>query len=142
MKTYVTKPAEVERKWYVVDATGKILGRLASEIARLLRGKQKPIFQPNVDTGDNVIVINAEKVMLTGVKEETKTYWVASRYVGHSRKIPYRKMKEKHPARIIEMAVKGMLPHNALGRKSYHKLHVYSGAEHNHHAQKPEAYEF
>lgn len=142
MKTYVTKPAEVERKWYVVDATGKILGRLASEVARLLRGKQKPIFQPNVDTGDYVIVINAEKVMLTGLKEDTKTYFVASRYVGHSKNIPYRRMKAKHPERIIELAVKGMLPHNSLGRKTYRKLHVYSGSDHNHHAQKPEVYEF
>ena len=141
MKTYITKPADVQRKWYVVDAEGKVLGRLAVEIAKLLRGKDKPIFQPNVDAGDYVIVINADKVRLTGMKEEAKTYFVASKYIGHSKEIPYRRMKRKHPERIIEMAVKGMLPHNALGRKMYSKLHVYAGSEHNHKAQQPEAYE-
>ena len=142
MKTYVTKPGDIERKWYVVDATGKVLGRLASEVAKILRGKNKPIFQPNVDAGDHVIVINAEKVRLTGMKEDSKTYFVASRYPGHSKEIPYRRMKERHPERIIEKAVKGMLPHNALGRKVYRKLHVYAGPEHRHEAQKPERYEF
>ena len=138
MKTYVTKPAEVERKWYVVDAEGKVLGRLAVEIAKILRGKNKPIFQPNVDAGDYVIVINADKVRLTGMKEGSKTYFNASKYIGHSKIIPYRRMKERHPERIIERAVKGMLPHNVLGRSMYRKLHVYAGPNHKHSAQKPE----
>jgi len=138
MKTYVTKPAEIERKWYVVDADGKVLGRLAVEIAKILRGKNKPIFQPNVDAGDYVIVINADKVRLTGMKEGSKTYFNASKYIGHSKIIPYRRMKERHPERIIERAVKGMLPHNVLGRSMYRKLHVYAGPNHKHSAQKPE----
>ena len=141
MKTYVTKPDEVQRKWFLVDATDKVLGRLAAEVACLLRGKKKPIFQPNIDTGDYVIIINAEKVKLTGFKEEMKSYWVASKYPGHSRKISYKKMKENHPERVIEKAVKGMLPHNILGRKIYRKLHVYAGSKHKHYAQKPEMYE-
>jgi len=142
MKTYVTKPAEIQRKWFVVDAEGKVLGRLAVEVAKLLRGKDKPIFQPNVDTGDYVIVINADKVKLTGMKEVHKTYFTASKYIGHSKTTPFKFEKEKHPERIVEHAIKGMLPHNALGRKMYRKLHVYAGAEHNHTAQQPEAYEF
>ena len=142
MKTFVTTKDAIERKWYVIDATDKILGRLATEIAVLLRGKNKPIFQPNIDAGDYVIVVNAEKVKLTGIKEETKGYFVASRYAGHSKSVPLRKIKEKHPGRIIEKAVKGMLPHNALGRQMYRKLHVYAGPEHNHSAQKPEQYTF
>lgn len=142
MKTYFTKPDEVKRKWYIVDATNKVLGRLATEVADILRGKKKPIFQPNADAGDYVVVVNAEKVRLTGLKEETKTYFVSSKYPGHSRNIPYKRMKEKHPERIIELAVKGMLPHNALGRKIYRKLHVYAGPEHKHRAQKPEKHEF
>ncbi|MFC1693534.1 50S ribosomal protein L13 [Candidatus Latescibacterota bacterium] len=141
MKTYVTKPAEVERKWYVVDAADKILGRLAVEVAELLRGKKKPIFQPNVDTGDYVVVINAEKVRLTGFKEEYKTYFVASKYIGHSKEVSYKHEKEKHPERIVERAVRGMLPKNSLGRSIYRKLHVYKGPDHKHHAQKPEIYE-
>ena len=142
MKTFVTKPAEVERKWYVVDAEGKVLGRLAVEVAKLLRGKDKPIFQPNVDAGDYVIVINADKVKLTGMKEDAKTYFVASKYVGHSREIPWKRMKQDHPGRIVEHAVKGMLPHNSLGRSMSRKLHVYAGSEHNHSAQKPEVFDF
>ena len=141
MKTYVTKPGEVQRKWYVVDATDMVLGRFATEVANLLRGKNKSIFQPNVDTGDYVIVVNAEKIRLTGLKEDAKTYFAASRYVGHSKEIPYKRVKEKHPEKIVEHAVKGMLPHNALGRKIYRKLHVYTGPDHNHDAQKPEKYE-
>jgi len=141
MKTYVTKPLEVERKWYVIDADGKVLGRLASEVAKLLRGKHKPVYQPNADAGDYVIIVNADKVRLTGFKENAKTYFVASRYVGHSRNISYKQLKEKHPERIVEKAVKGMLPHNALGRKMYRKLHVYAGPAHNHIAQKPESYD-
>ena len=138
MKTYVTKPAEVERKWFVVDADGKVLGRLAAEVASVLRGKKKPIYQPNVDTGDYVIVVNAEKVILTGMKEDAKTYFSASKYIGHSKNIPFKTLQEKHPERIIERAVKGMLPHNALGRQIYRKLRVYKGQNHDHTAQKPE----
>jgi len=138
METYVTKPAEVDRKWYVIDAENKVLGRLAAEIAAILRGKKKTIFQPNVDTGDYVIVINAEKAILTGLKDEQKTYFVQSRYAGHSRHIAYRKLKEEQPRKIVEKAIKGMLPHNALGRKMVKKLFVYVGKEHKHQAQKPE----
>lgn len=138
MKTNVTKPADVERKWFVVDANGKVLGRLASEVAAILIGKKKPVYQPNVDAGDYVIVINAEKVVLTGLKEDHKTYFTASRYPGNSKETPYKTMKEKKPEYIVEKAVKGMLPHNALGRKISRKLHVFKGPEHKHHAQKPE----
>jgi len=142
MKTYVTKPGEIQRKWYVIDATDRVLGRLATEVANILRGKKKPIFQPNVDAGDYVIIVNAEKIRLTGFKEDTKTYFAESEYIGHSKNIPYRRLKEKHPERIIERAVKGMLPHNALGRQIYRKLNVYKGSEHKHRAQKPEQYDF
>jgi large subunit ribosomal protein L13 len=142
MKTFVTKPAEVDRKWYVVDATGQVLGRLAVEIASILRGKKKPIFQPNVDTGDYVIVVNADKVRLTGFKSEQKTYYkISTGYVGNNRSVPYREMMEKHPERIVEKAIKGMLPHNALGRQMYRKLHVYVGPKHDHQAQQPVPYE-
>ncbi|MBT4483560.1 MAG: 50S ribosomal protein L13 [Candidatus Latescibacteria bacterium] len=141
MKTYVTKPDEVQRKWFLIDATDKVLGRLATEVASILRGKKKPIYQPNVDAGDYVIVVNAGKVRLTGLKEDTKEYWVSSSYAGHSKGVPYKRLKERHPERIIEKAVKGMLPHNALGRKQYLKLRVCAGPEHNHSAQKPEVYE-
>jgi large subunit ribosomal protein L13 len=141
MKTFVTKPAEVERKWYVVDASGKVLGRLAAEIACILRGKKKPIYQPNVDAGDYVIVVNADKVILTGMKDENKTYFkFTTGMVGHSRLVSFREMMEKHPERIVEKAVKGMLPHNILGRQMYRKLRVYVGPNHEHQAQKPEAY--
>ena len=138
METYVTKPAEVEHKWYVVDAENIVLGRLAAEVAAILRGKKKTIYQPNVDTGDYVIVVNAEKIKMTGLKDEKKAYWVQSRYAGHSRHVPYRTMKENHPEKIVEKAVKGMLPHNALGRKLFKKLFVYVGKEHKHQAQRPE----
>ena len=141
MKTIVTKPAEVDRKWYVVDAENKVLGRLASEVAKILRGKKKPIYQPNVDTGDYVIVINAEKVFISGMKENQKTYFISSKYSGHSRNIPYKDMKKKYPERIIEKAVRGMLPHNTLGRKMAKKLYVYSGPNHKQQAQKPELLE-
>ncbi len=141
MNTYITKPADVEHKWYVVDAENKVLGRLASEIASILRGKKKPIYQPNTDTGDYVIVINAEKIMLSGMKENKKDYFKASKYIGHSKNISYKEMKEKHPERIVEKAVKGMLPHNSLGRKIGKKLFVYTGSNHKHQAQKPELLE-
>ena len=137
MKTYVTKPDDVERKWYVVDAEGKVLGRLATEVATILRGKKKPIFQPNMDAGDYVIIINADKVVLTGLKEDKKKYFIQSRYAGHSGHITLRKLRENNPGRIIEKAIKGMLPHNALGRQIYRKLHVYTGPSHRHAAQKP-----
>jgi large subunit ribosomal protein L13 len=137
MKTHITKPETVERAWFVVDANNKILGRVATKIAAILRGKNKPIFQPNVDAGDYVIVVNADKIKLTGLKEEQKTYFIPSRYIGHSRNISFKDMKEKHPERIVEKAVKGMLPHNTLGRKMGRKLFVYIGPNHNHHAQKP-----
>jgi len=141
MKTFVTKPAEIERKWYVVDASDKVLGRLSVQVANLLRGKNKPIFQPNTDAGDYVIVINAEKIRTTGLKEETKTYFAASRYVGNSKTIPFNRISDKHPERVIERAVKGMIPHNALGRQIYRKLKVYAGPSHNHQAQNPEPFE-
>ena len=142
MKTYVTKPDEIQRKWYVVDAEGKVLGRLAAEVASILRGKKKPEYQPNCDAGDYVVVVNADKIRLTGMKEDAKTYFVASKYIGNSKNIPYKKMQEKHPERIIERAVKGMLPHNSLGRQMYRKLRVYTGSKHNHTAQLPEVYDF
>ncbi|MBN1293751.1 MAG: 50S ribosomal protein L13 [Candidatus Latescibacteria bacterium] len=141
MKTYVTKPEEVQHKWYVVDAENKVLGRLAAEVAAILRGKKKPIYQPNVDAGDYVIIVNAGKVKLTGLKDDAKKYFSVTGYVGHSKNVPYKSMQEKHPERIIEKAVKGMLPHNALGRKMYRKLHVYAGPKHNHTAQQPETLE-
>lgn len=137
MNTFVTKPAEIERSWYVVDAESKVLGRLAAEVASILRGKKKPIFQPNVDAGDYVIVVNAEKVILTGLKEDNKTYFTHTGYIGNAKNISVKKLREKHPERIIEKAVKGMLPHNSLGRSMYRKLRVYKGPDHNQKAQKP-----
>ncbi len=138
MKTYVPKKEEIERKWYVIDAAGKPLGRLATQIATILRGKHKPIYTPFMDTGDYVVVINAEKVVLTGGKEEKKVYYRHSGYPGGLKVIPYKKMKEKFPEKVIRIAVKGMIPHNSLGRKMLKKLKVYRGAEHPHKAQMPE----
>ncbi len=142
MKSFIAKPLEVERKWYVIDADGKNLGRLASEVASILRGKKKPIYTPHVDCGDYVIVINAEKVTVTGKKRQEKIYKRHSGYPGGLREIPFEKLQEKKPEEIIEHAVKGMLPNGALGRQMYKKLHVYAGAEHNHAAQKPEVWNF
>ncbi|WP_227764178.1 50S ribosomal protein L13 [Zhaonella formicivorans] len=142
MSTYMAKPGEVARKWYVIDATDKTLGRLATEVARLLRGKHKPIFTPHVDTGDHVIVINAEKVRLTGNKLRDKLYVRHSRYPGGLKTMDYQTLLQKHPERAIEIAVKGMIPHNRLGRQVIKKLKVYRGAEHPHQAQKPEVWEF
>lgn len=142
MKSYVAKPLEIERKWYVVDATDKTLGRLSTEIARVLRGKHKPIFTPHVDCGDYIIVVNAEKIKLTGNKENQKVYRHHTGYMGGLRERSYKEMLAKHPERIIEKAVKGMLPKNSLGRQMYTKLKVYAGPEHNHAAQKPEVLEF
>ena len=138
MKTFMAKPQEVERKWYVVDAEGKPLGRLASEVAAILRGKNKPIFTPHVDTGDHVIVLNAEKVLLTGNKLDQKLYRHHSLHPGGMKEIKYRHLMAKHPERAIELAVKGMLPKNSLGRQMFRKLKVYAGPEHDHQAQKPE----
>lgn len=142
MTTYMAKPKEVEQKWYLIDATDKTLGRLATEVARLLRGKHKAVFTPHVDTGDYVIVVNAEKVKLTGNKLATKKYIRHSRYPGGLKEMDYQTLLQKHPERAIEAAVKGMIPHNSLGRKVYRKLNVYRGPEHPHQAQKPEVWEF
>lgn len=141
MKTFMAKPAEVERKWYVVDAEGQTLGRLSSQIAAILRGKHKPIYTPHVDTGDFVIVINAEKIEMTGNKWDQKMYRRHSGYPGGLKSTRYAELLEKHPERIIETAVKGMLPKNSLGRKMYKKLKVYAGPEHKHQAQMPEPLE-
>ena len=136
--TYSATPADVESKWFVVDAEGMVLGRLAPEVAKTLRGKHKPIFTPHLDTGDNVIVINASKVRLTGRKAEQKTYFKHTGYMGHDRQIPFASMIAKHPERVIEKAVFGMLPKNGLARNSIRrKLRVYAGAEHPHVAQGP-----
>lgn len=140
--TYMANPNTIERKWYVVDAEGKTLGRLAAEVAKVLRGKNKPTFTPHVDTGDHVIVINAEKVRLTGKKLTQKTYFRHSGYPGGSTFVTAGNMLEKHPERVVEMAVRGMLPKNKLGAQIYRKLNVYAGPEHPHAAQKPEVLEF
>jgi large subunit ribosomal protein L13 len=142
MKTYSVKAGEIERRWYVVDAKDKILGRMASDIARVLRGKHKPIYSPHLDTGDFVVVINADKVALTGKKAEQKEYFRHSGYMGGERFIPFRRMLETHPERVVELAVKGMLPKNALGRQMFEKLRVYAGPEHPHQAQRPEPFTF
>ena len=139
--TYIAKIADVERKWYVVDATDKTLGRLASEIATILRGKNKPMYAPNIDAGEYVIVINAEKVAVTGKKLDQKVYTHHSGYVGGLKTITLKKQLEKKPEEVLKHAVKGMLPKNALGRKMFSKLHVYAGPEHAHAAQKPEVLE-
>lgn len=140
--TYMANPNTIERKWYVVDAEGKTLGRLAAEVAKVLRGKNKPTFTPHVDTGDHVIVINAEKVRFTGKKLEQKTYFRHSGYPGGSTFVTLGNMLVKHPERVVEMAVRGMLPKNKLGAQIYRKLNVYAGPEHPHAAQKPEVLEF
>lgn len=136
--TYMAKPGEVERKWYVVDATDVPLGRLSAVVASILRGKNKPTFTPNVDTGDNVIVINAEKVALTGKKAKNKIYYRHSRFIGGLKQRTAGDFREKDPEKLIETSVKGMLPHNSLGHKIGLKLHVYTGADHTQQAQKPE----
>ncbi len=136
-KTYMAKPGEVTREWYVVDASGKTLGRLATEIARILRGKHKPQYTPHVDVGDFVIVINAEKIAVTGRKLDQKRYYRHSGYPGGLRSITLRRQLEKHPERVIRAAVKGMLPKNRLGRRMLKKLKVYAGPEHPHQAQQP-----
>lgn len=141
MKSYMASPDKVERKWYVVDAEGHTLGRLTSEIAKILRGKNKPIFTPHIDTGDNVIVINADKIKVTGKKMDQKIYYHHSDYVGGMKETPLKEMMAKKPCDVIKLAVKGMLPKGPLGRSMIKKLHVYAGAEHEHAAQKPEILE-
>jgi large subunit ribosomal protein L13 len=141
MKTFMAKPAEVQRKWLVIDATDRPLGRLASEVARILRGKHKPIFTPHVDTGDHVIIINAERVKLTGNKKDELIHW-HSGYPGGLKSITRGRLLEKRPERAVERTVKGMLPHNTLGAQMYRKLKVYKGATHPHEAQGPEPYTF
>lgn len=141
MKTYVTKPAEIERAWYVVDAEGQTLGRLASSIATILRGKHKPTYSPAVDCGDFVIVLNADKIAVTGRRLEQKKYYRHSLYIGGLKEISLRDQLQQHPERVLESAVRGMLPKNALGRKMFKKLKVYAGEEHPHQAQQPQPLE-
>ena len=141
MKTFMASPATIERKWYVVDATGHTLGRLASEVAKVLRGKNKPIFTPHMDCGDYVIIVNADKVNVTGKKLDQKIYYNHSDYVGGMKETTLREMMAKKPEKVMELAVKGMLPKGPLGRQMIKKLHVYAGAEHNHAAQQPKALE-
>ena len=142
MKTYMANPDKIERKWYVVDATDKTLGRLTSEIAKVLRGKNKPVYTPHIDTGDYVIVVNAEKIAVTGKKLDQKIYYNHSDYVGGMKETTLREMMDKKPEKVIELAVKGMLPKGSLGRSMIKKLHVYAGPEHDHQAQKPEVLTF
>ncbi len=142
MKTFMANPAKIERKWYVVDATGYTLGRLAAEVAKVLRGKNKPVFTPHVDTGDYVIIVNADKIKVTGKKLDQKIYYHHSDYVGGMRETTLREMLANKPERVMEFAVKGMLPKGPLGRQMYKKLFVYAGPEHKHAAQKPETLTF
>ena len=141
MKTFMASPATIDRKWYVVDATDMTLGRLASEVAKVLRGKNKPIFTPHIDTGDYVIVVNAAKVKVTGKKLDQKVYYHHSDYVGGMKEATLREMLDKKPEKVVELAVKGMLPKGPLGRQMMSKLHVYAGENHGHEAQKPEVLE-
>ncbi|MBR2549808.1 MAG: 50S ribosomal protein L13 [Clostridiales bacterium] len=142
MATYVATKDSIERKWLVIDAEGMVLGRLATEVAKLLRGKHKPTYTPFLDTGDNVIVINASKVVLTGKKLDDKIYRHHSGFPGGMKEIDYRTLMAKNPEKAVELAVKGMLPKNSLGRQMFRKLHVYAGPEHEQAAQKPEVYTF
>ena len=142
MNSFMANPAKVERKWYVVDATGYTLGRLASEVAKVLRGKNKPVFTPHIDTGDYVVIVNAEKIKVTGKKLDQKIYYHHSEYVGGMKETTLREMLAKKPEKVVELAVKGMLPKGPLGREMFAKLHVYAGLEHPHAAQKPEALTF
>jgi large subunit ribosomal protein L13 len=142
MTTYTPKSSDINAQWWVVDATDKPLGRVATEVARVLRGKHKPIFTPHLDTGDHVVVLNASRVKLTGNKADQKTYFRHSGFMGGERHIPFKRMIATHPERVIELAVKGMLPKNALGRQIRKKLRVYPGAEHPHAGQQPQSLEF
>ncbi|MBR1759248.1 MAG: 50S ribosomal protein L13 [Lachnospiraceae bacterium] len=141
MKTYMASPSTIERKWYVIDATGHTLGRLSSEVAKILRGKNKPTFTPHIDTGDYVIIINADKITVTGKKLDQKVYYHHSAYVGGMKETTLRELSAKKPEEVIKHAVKGMLPKGPLGRSMMKKLHVYAGPEHEHAAQKPEVLE-
>jgi len=141
VKTYTAKPADIEREWFLVNAEGKTLGRLASEIAKILRGKHKPIYTPHLDCGDYVIVVNAEKVQVTGRKLDQKMYYRHSGYPGGLKSISLRNQLQKHPERVLEAAVRGMLPKNRLGRKMFKKLKVYAGDSHRHQAQQPKSLE-
>ena len=141
MKTFIAKPAEVKRDWFVLDATGQVLGRLATEVARRLRGKHKPEYTPHTDTGDYIVVVNAEKIKVTGRKTTDKMYYRHTGYPGGIKETSFEKMIEKTPAKVIEIAVKGMLPRGPLGRQMYRKLKVYAGAEHKHSAQQPQKLE-
>lgn len=138
MKTYMAKPADIDRKWYIIDASDQVLGRLASEVALMLRGKHKPTYTPHMDTGDYIIIINADKIQLTGAKLQQKKYHYHTGYPGGIKEVDYQTMLQKKPEKAIEIAVKGMLPHNRLGRKMFKKLKVYRGDQHPHQAQKPE----
>ncbi len=142
MKTFSAKPADVVREWYVIDAEGKTLGRLATEVAKRLRGKHKAEYTPHVDTGDYIIIVNAEKVHVTGNKMKQKIYYKHTGYVGHLRKTSLEKMLESQPARVLELAVKGMLPKNVLGRDMFRKLKIVVGPEHTHAAQQPKVLDF
>lgn len=142
MKSFMASPSTIERKWYVVDATGYTLGRLASEVAKVLRGKNKPIYTPHMDCGDYVIVVNADKVQVTGKKLDQKIYYHHSEYVGGMKETTLREMMAKKPEKVIKLAVKGMLPKGPLGKNMLRKLHVYAGPEHEQAAQKPEVLEF
>ncbi|RFS86202.1 50S ribosomal protein L13 [Actinomadura spongiicola] len=141
MRTYTPKPADIQRQWYVIDATDVVLGRLASQVAQLLRGKHKPIYAPHLDTGDFVVIVNAEKVALSGNKLEQKRAYRHSGYPGGLRSVTYADLLAKHPERAVEKAIKGMLPKNSLGRKMFGKVKVYAGPDHPHQAQKPEPFE-
>ena len=138
MKTYMPKEADIQRKWYVVDASGMPLGRVASQVASILKGKHKPTYAPHVDTGDYVIVVNTDKIVLTGKKLEQKIHFQATGYIGNAKYVQYKEMMEKRSDEALRLAVKGMLPKNTLGRKMIKKLKIYKGAEHNHEAQQPE----
>ncbi len=142
MSSFIAKPHEIERKWYVIDAEGKTLGRMATEAASILRGKKKPIYTPHVDCGDYVIIINADKVEVTGKKRKEKIYTRHTGYPGGRRDVTFEELMKKHPTEVVKHAVKGMMPKGKLGRQMYKKLKVYAGPEHGHEAQKPELYEF
>ncbi|TDE26725.1 50S ribosomal protein L13 [Actinomadura sp. 6K520] len=141
MRTYTPKPADVQRQWYVIDATDVVLGRLASQVAQLLRGKHKPIYAPHIDTGDFVVIVNADKVAMSGNKAERKRAYRHSGYPGGLRSVTYAELLAKHPERAVEKAIKGMLPKNSLGRKMFGKVKVYAGPDHPHQAQKPVPFE-
>lgn len=141
MSSTIAKPYEIERKWYIIDAEGKTLGRMASEAAAILRGKKKPIYTPHVDCGDYVIIINAEKVAVTGKKRQDKIYTRHTGYPGGRRDVSFEDLMKKHPTEVVRHAVKGMMPNGKLGRQMFKKLKVYAGPEHEHAAQKPEVYE-